>query len=693
MISANIIEPGAKILLRNNIITNNTTNDWKSGIGSDFFHYEYEVPIRKGHYYYAKATYKYTTTNQKPTKFSMYLIGNRLLCFNYTANPFTVNTEYTGSMVVQDDHMYGDNGTINNSRWSATMFNTPSSGVTGYVKNVILYDVTELFEILKANGIATSTDALKTWCDNNLVWTAAGTDYDITSKVTNSLTNKIAIDGDFLCGNLVEADGLCYYSIDSDLKNPENTYFDSKVWGRLYTIHNNAGTLNWTSSVNAPFYPIHTHIMRINPSRPGDVGSETGLLELPGFCNPLQCAPNKVYMEKVIAKIPKNYYIGVAHTISNNSGGSLPATLRYAGTGNWEEYTWIYTTGANANLRIGFFQFFSPQNDYTQPCDIAYLQIADITGNEYLKNYSALPSKEVIDTNNIFTYKLDSQNLCVNGDGGNTSAALPNSNYKWNKSIITGDAKASIEWVKGAGSSESQLLIPKVAIDPSSKYKISLWVKSKADMSAFYLAVIYYTADGVQLKATNVSYVNGTKTKLTKALAPGDTQIEVSSNANWKPQSYSYLGFRTSEYYKSYCNYSYPRFENGYTGIVKGLSGSNIVLLNKAYTGSSTIPVGTCIVEGFDESAFKYIALKSNLVADTWVKVEATVGNDGFMWDGAGGNWRGIPFDAAYMTLCGSISANNSSGSVYFADIKIEEVGEGSLGKREKKIQIQKLDK
>ena len=83
-----------------------------------------------------------------------------------------------------------------------------------------------------------------------------------------------------------------------------------------------------------------------------------------------------------------------------------------------------------------------------------------------------MPSKEVIDTNNIFTYKLDSQNLCVNGDGGNTSAALPNSNYKWNKSIITGDAKASIEWVKGAGSSESQLLIPKVAIDPSSKYKI-----------------------------------------------------------------------------------------------------------------------------------------------------------------------------------------------------------------------------
>lgn len=100
MISANIIEPGAKILLRNNIITNNTTNDWKSGTGSDFFHYEYEVPIRKGHYYYAKATYKYTTTNQKPTKFSMYLISSRFLCFDYTANPFTVNTEYTGSTVV-----------------------------------------------------------------------------------------------------------------------------------------------------------------------------------------------------------------------------------------------------------------------------------------------------------------------------------------------------------------------------------------------------------------------------------------------------------------------------------------------------------------------------------------------------------------------------------------------------------------
>lgn len=48
MISANIIEPGAKILLRNNIVTQNTTNGWRIGKTStySFFPFTYEVPIR-----------------------------------------------------------------------------------------------------------------------------------------------------------------------------------------------------------------------------------------------------------------------------------------------------------------------------------------------------------------------------------------------------------------------------------------------------------------------------------------------------------------------------------------------------------------------------------------------------------------------------------------------------------------------
>lgn len=691
MISANIIEPGAKILLRNNIITRNTVNDWKSGTGYNVFSYTYEVPIRKGHYYYAKATYKYTTTNQNPTKFSMYLIGGMFPCFEYT-NAFVANTEYTAARVFQEDRMYGYNGTINNSRWSSNAYQTPYNGVTGYVKDLILYDVTELFEILKMNGIATSTATLRTWCDNNLVWTAAGTDYDITDKITNSITSKIAIDGDFISGNLVEADGMCCYSVASYMSTVGNTYFDTTDY--LYTYSNGGnGTITKTrfADSTSPFYPSHKSTMKIITT--GATTKKDGNVLLGGVHRAWTSSAGHTIVEKVVAKVPIGYYIKSVHN-GVGTGGSYASPLSFAGTGKWEEYTWVYKVGTNASTSTaGFFAIDHPSAS-SVTWYIAYMQFADITGNEYLKNYSALPSKEVIDTNNIFTYKFDSQNLCVNGDGGNTGVALPNSNYKWNKSIVTRDAKASIEWVKGSGNSNSQLLIPKVAIDPSSKYKISLWVKSKADMSEFYLAVVYYTADGVQLKAINVSYVNGTKTKLTKALVPGDTQIEVSSNANWTSRLHSYLGFRTSEYYKSYCDYSYPRFNNNdSTGIVKGVSGSNIVLLNKAYTGPSTIPAGTCIVEGFDESTFKYIAYKNTLVADTWVKVEATVGNDGFMWDGSGGNWRGIPFDAAYMTLCGSIGANDSSDSVYFADIKIEEVGEGSLGKRENKIQIQRLDK
>ena len=688
MISANIIEPGAKILLRNNIVTQNASNVWKNGTGYNFFHYEYEIPIRKGHYYYAKATYKYTTTNQKPATFSMYLIGGMFPCFEGIAIS-EANTEYTVSQIVQDDRMFGRNGTLSNSRWSSNIYHNPYTGATGYVKDLILYDVTELYQILKANSIAPSISALKTWCDNNLVWAAAYTNYDITSKVNNSLTSKIAIDGDFLCSNLVETDGMCYYSATTDFKSIEGTYFDVPSNISIYNNNSNGTvTAARTSDSTNPFYPQHKYVLEVNTNGSASPG-------LGGIVSRWYSRANEIVIEKIVAKIPIGYKLSAFNnSLGNNYSKTYLSDMN--GTGKWEEYAILYKCGNTGTFSTSGFLALETTSSSSSTTSvtwyIAYIQFADITGNEYLKNYSVMPNKEIIDINNTFTYKFDSQNLCVNGDGGNTSILLPSSNYKWNKSVITGDAKASIEWIKGAGANDTQLLVPKVAIDPSSKYKISLWIKSKADMSAFYLAVQYYTAGGTQLRATNVSYINGTKTQLTKALTAGDTQIEVSSNANWKARSYSYLGFRNNLYHSSYCDRSPYRVSNGYTGIVKGTSGSNIVTLNTAYSGT-TVPSGTVIVEGFDEYTFKYIAFKSTLKADAWVKVEATVGNDGFMWDGSGGGWYNIPFDAAYMSLCGSISANNGSDSVYFADIKIEEVGIGCLGKRENKIQIQRLDK
>ena len=54
---------------------------------------------------------------------------------------------------------------------------------------------------------------------------------------------------------------------------------------------------------------------------------------------------------------------------------------------------------------------------------------------------------------------------------------------------------------------------------------------------------------------------------------------------------------------------------NGSTGIVQGISGSNIILLNTAYTGS-TVPAGTAIVESYDGGTWPYPIQKGHLPTD-----------------------------------------------------------------------------
>ena len=89
-----------------------------------------------------------------------------------------------------------------------------------------------------------------------------------------------------------------------------------------------------------------------------------------------------------------------------------------------------------------------------------------------------------------------------------------------------------------------------MGINPHYKYKISMWVKCKQDMSSFLVAICPYVGDR-QLSHSDVVYVSGTKTTLTADLVNGATQMQVSSNANWVDRSYSRVGFRSNQYYDS----------------------------------------------------------------------------------------------------------------------------------------------
>lgn len=80
-------------------------------------------------------------------------------------NP-VADTEYTHSFL-RTTSLDIENLTLKNG----TIYNGPSNsinGVTSYVKNVLLYDVTSLYEMLRTRGIVVNDSQLQTWCDENL---------------------------------------------------------------------------------------------------------------------------------------------------------------------------------------------------------------------------------------------------------------------------------------------------------------------------------------------------------------------------------------------------------------------------------------------------------------------------------------------------------------------------------------------
>ena len=76
-----------------------------------------------------------------------------------------------------------------------TIYNGASdaiAGVTSQIKNLMFYDVNELYFLLRMANIVHSEAELKTWCDNNLAYSAPYVNYDITALI-GSVADKVFI--------------------------------------------------------------------------------------------------------------------------------------------------------------------------------------------------------------------------------------------------------------------------------------------------------------------------------------------------------------------------------------------------------------------------------------------------------------------------------------------------------------------
>ena len=668
MLFADTIIEKEHLFLRNLIKTAPAKDVWSTASSSyGMFSCPYEIPLEKGLLYYVRYTYKFTTTNQSPTWVQYYLQGGSSTISAARINNPITGTEYTTSGV-------GSLNVSSGSLTSGTIYNGNSNainGVSSQVKNVMFYEVSELFEVLRASGIATTQDTLKTWCDNNLAYSPPYTNYDIKTLINNTAEKIYIKAGNVTTSNFIEPDGMRHYSFSATIRN--NTYFDT---GMPFGVYNNSGggTVTHTridgKTQESPFYPEHQYICQITTNGTASPGAG-------GFVASHTAAANKIFIERFVAKVPVGYSVYAAYN-AQGTGSQVRFLTPQIGTGDWAEYAILYRCGSEGSFSSGGHVYISGSNNTSVTWYVAYVNNCDITSDENLKNYTILKNVERLKGNYYFSNTFNTLNLVTNA--ASPQGSLPNG-WTYDYEDYAGNANFSIVQPVNAGAGTYG---EKIAIKVGQRYKVSYWVKCKRDMTSFLTAIRVFIGNN-EVTHANVHYLSGTKTQLSAALNTGDTQMTVKSNANWRASSYSRLGFRSNNY-KSWNDQGLSNGYNGSTGLIQGIEGTTIVKFNTTYTGPNKA-VNQYVVEAFDGGTYPYPISKGMLPTDnSWKYVEGYFGAKA-LWDGnVGTAWGNLPFETTDIMLYINIYSNTGTVPIKYSDIKIESIS--GNGRDEKKIQI-----
>lgn len=658
MICDNIVERNS-IALYNMNTSDLGTNVWSTASGGyGFYTIKYNTPLSYGETYFVTATYKYTTTNQKPTWCTVYSQNGSASTPATVSNP-VAGTEYTLTGVFT----VSPNATF--TLESGTIYNGPSnsiSGVQAQVKNVCVYRVTELLSALRSSGITDTTS----WLKSNLGYTPYNTPKIVDlSLLSSSNSDTVQIyKGAVIADNFIEPDGMTYYSTAmKELNKISDPWFDS---GNPLDVYNNSGggTVTHTrisaASVNSPFIGEHKYVLKIVTNGTASPGAG-------GFVVWHQAKANGVFIERFVAKVPVGYTINSAFN-SQGTGYSVTYLTDREGTGDWKEYAILYKCGSSGSFSSGGHVYISGSNNTSVTWYVAYANNCDITNNESLKDYTIMNYMN-IKKGICSSYSISNNNILVNGNGLYRNSSYLPSGWEYDTSDIAGEGYASFVQPVNATSGGPNILIP---VEPSARYKISYWVKCKQDMTSFLTAIQPILSDGTTtLNHNSVVYVSGTKTTLAQSLNNGDTTVTLTSAANWKIRSYSSLGFRSSNY-KSYNDLS--RVSGSSEGLITAINGS-VLTLRTAYSGS-TVASGTRVVESYDGGNWLYPISKTSLPTDnTWKYVEGYFGNS-VMWDGndANGSWYALPADTRYIGVLLNLYANTGTVPIKYCDVKIQKI-------------------
>ena len=711
MLSANVIETNA--LYITNIIQGGGSNlTSQKAYGKIYY---YTTPLVLNHIYVYHYKYKFNGTGN-PTLVNWYWaqgtknVSEKGITLN--ANNKDVWVEDTGIFIPGSANPYW--AYDNQGSWKyGAIYAGPNDSVTwtSYYDEVFVADVTELctlanYQITTSQyGYSTCPELVSTLSNLNL-WKNANNVSVSLDSIVDKLNNNKGITGttckQSFCvnKNTIECDGMTAYSFNRNAS--KDCYFDNSDW--LQTYNNTGGSTAVTHKrvidTSSPFYPKHQYVVQVK-TIDSSLAPSPGL---GGIVNYILPEKGRKIVEKIVAKIPVGYSLKAKH---NSLRGGKYTPESYAGTGKYEEYTFIYNIGTEDadSYSIGHLAVYADNNTTKNVTwYIAYINYCDVT-NTNINDWCAMPGSVKIKSNNLFTSEIDSQNRLLNGNGSDINMELP-SKYKWVdgkdgyfKGVLEGWCAIEQEPVttdNWYNSSDFSYIGQKIQINPLSKYKITFRVYSEVGVNIykFFPTIFYYKSENDQtpLKRSDYEYTTGTKTQLSQKATKGATTLYLKDVSKWQKGDCQ-IGFRSSVYQ----GYFIATETNTVTAIN---TTANTITLQTGLSAERAKDIyiyqrNPLTVELSQPDFYEYVRLGSRL-ASGWNSFEMYLGTPDVMWDGRRDSqifapYEYIPFAAKYMTFCPNMGNNKSASCIFFDNIRIDEIYAPS-NKLENNVQIKHYD-
>ena len=169
-----------------------------------------------------------------------------------------------------------------------------------------------------------------------------------------------------------------------------------------------------------------------------------------------------------------------------------------------------------------------------------------------------------------------------------------------------------------------------IPIDPNKSYKLGIDLKASNTNATYLAGIMEYDADKILISDSNILYLEGTLTELTKDLNKGDKTIYFKDLSNWNittenlyQRGFKFWNYKDSTGYEylpeTYSQYNYYSYNYGYyenTAVDK--INNTITLSNENGWTGENFKKGTYVSQMNKGYNFNYSLLNNNLSNTNW---------------------------------------------------------------------------